>query len=323
MGRGSDYDATMDATISPATTDADLERVLDVRNAIEVEKLTLVGLRAERSAAVASLDLVAETGGRDVGAGSIAWGAISVESRNVFIFAWVLPEERHRGIGGRLLDQLVACARTAGMERMTTLVYADDTDAIAFIERRGLVVDGGGQLGKLDLAAAPVERGVAPIPGVEVAPLAERLDLEHELYDLDMLIHPEVPFLADEPLPSFESWRATGTGDPGFLPELSLVAIEGGRLIGAVQLYDNGDQVAFIGMTNVHPDARRRGVARLLKVELERRARAAGLRRIETYNDGTNERIRGLNESLGYVYNPPYVALRGPLPVPRGADVTS
>ena len=35
---------------------------------------------------------------------------------------------------------------------------------------------------------------------------------------------------------------------------------------------------------------------------------------IETFNDGTNERIRGLNESIGYVYDPPYVTLRGPLP---------
>ena len=35
---------------------------------------------------------------------------------------------------------------------------------------------------------------------------------------------------------------------------------------------------------------------------------------IETYNDGTNERIRGPNESVGYGYDPPYVLLRGPLP---------
>ena len=67
-------------------------------------------------------------------------------------------------------------------------------------------------------------------------------------------------------------------------------------------------------MTAVHPDARRRGVARLLKIELARRARDAGWVGIETYNDGSNERIRGLNESLGYVYDPPYVSLRGPLP---------
>src|SRR6185503_1751687 len=94
----------------------------------------------------------------------------------------------------------------------------------------------------------------------------------------------------------------------------SLMALEGGRVVGTVDVFDNGDKGMFIGMTAVHPDTRRRGIARLLKVELERRARAAGWKRIETWNDGTNDRIRGLNESLGYVYNRPYVALKGPLP---------
>ena len=61
--------------------------------------------------------------------------------------------------------------------------------------------------------------------------------------------------------------------DPGYLPELSLLALQHERLVGSIQLYDNADQVVFIGMIAVHPDARRRGIARLLKVELERRAR--------------------------------------------------
>jgi GNAT superfamily N-acetyltransferase len=307
----------MDVIIHEATTDADLQRVLEVRNAIEVEKQSLVALRAERSAVTGGVDLIAEVDGRDVGSGSVAWGPMSTESRNVFVFAWVLPGWRHLGIGGRLLDRLVEAARAAGMERMTTLVYADDTDAVGFVERRGLVVDGGGQLGKLDLGGPPVNRAIAPIAGIKVVTLADRPELERDLYALDTLVHPEIPFLANEPLPSFETWQATGTGDPGFLPDLTVLAVEADRLIGGVQVYDNGDDVVFIGMTTVHPDARRRGVARLLKVELERRARAAGKRRIETYNDGTNERIRGLNESLGYVYNPSYVALRGPLPPPR------
>ena len=147
-----------------------------------------------------------------------------------------------------------------------------------------------------------------------VVTLAERPELEHEMYDLDMLVHPEIPMAASEPLPTFETWQATRSGDPGFLPGLTFLALTDGRLVGAIQLYDNGDESAFIGMTAVHPDARRRGIARRLKVELARRAREQGLRAIETYNDGTNERIRGLNESIGYVYDPPYVLLRGPLP---------
>ena len=122
-------------------------------------------------------------------------------------------------------------------------------------------------------------------------------------------------------MPSFETWQETRLRRRGLPARTSACSrSRTAALLGAVEVYDNGDDVIFIGMTAVHPDARRRGVARLLKVELERRARAAGIVRIETFNDGTNERIRGLNESLGYVYNPPYVTLRGPLPPPRPAN---
>ncbi len=79
-------------------------------------------------------------------------------------------------------------------------------------------------------------------------------------------------------------------------------------------MYDNAEGTAFIGMTAVDPGARRQGIARALKVELARRAASSGWRRIETYNDGTNARMRALNESLGYEYLPASVNLKGPLP---------
>ena len=106
---------------------------------------------------------------------------------------------------------------------------------------------------------------------------ADRPDLERALYDLDMLVQPEIPFLANEPAPSFEAWQTIGTSEVGYLRDLSLIALEDDRVIGVIQMYDNADETLFIGMTTVHPDARRRGIARLLKVELARRARAAGL----------------------------------------------
>ena len=65
-------------------------------------------------------------------------------------------------------------------------------------------------------------------------------------------------------------------------------------------------------MTATHPDSRRRGIARHLKRELAWRAAAAGLRRIETYNDGANEAIKALNTELGYTYDPPFLMLKGP-----------
>jgi RimJ/RimL family protein N-acetyltransferase len=90
--------------------------------------------------------------------------------------------------------------------------------------------------------------------------------------------------------------------------------VRDGRLVGSIQIYDNAEGTAFIGMTAVDPGARRQGIARALKVELARRAASTGWHRIETYNDEANIRMRALNEALGYVYMPVYVNLKGPLP---------
>jgi GNAT superfamily N-acetyltransferase len=313
----------MEATIRAASGDVDLERVLAVRNAVEHEPQSLVALHAERGNSIATLDLIAEQDGRDVGSGSIAWGPGALETRNVFIFAWVLLAYRHQGIGGALLDRLVAFAREAGMERMTTLVYADEPDSIAFAQHRGLSIDGGGQLGKLDLTTAPTDRGVPPVDGIEIVSSGSRLDLERAVYELHAVTHAEIPFLSSQPMPSFETWMEMGGEGSGYLRDESVIALEDGRVVGTVDVFDGGEHVMFIGMTAVDPNARRRGIARLMKVELERRARAAGWTRIDTWNDGDNARIRGLNESLGYVYNPPYVSLRGPLPAPRETAAAS
>jgi GNAT superfamily N-acetyltransferase len=209
------------------------------------------------------------------------------------------------------------------MERMTTLVYADEPESIAFVEHRGLAIDGGGQLGKLDLTSAPADRGVPPIDGIEMVSSAARPDLDRAVYALHSATHSEIPMLASQPMPSFETWSKMGGEGSGYLRDESVLALEDGRVVGTVDVFDGGDHVMFIGMTAVDPNARRRGIARLMKVELERRARAGGWTRIETWNDGDNARIRGLNESLGYVYNPPYVTLRGPLPMPRDAAAGS
>src|SRR4029077_11833621 len=100
------------------------------RNPEEPEPQTLAVLRAERAGTREAFDLLAEVDGRDVGSGSVAWGPMSLESRNVFLFAWGPAHRRHRGGAGALLERLVAFAREHGMERMTTLAYADEPESI-------------------------------------------------------------------------------------------------------------------------------------------------------------------------------------------------
>jgi ribosomal protein S18 acetylase RimI-like enzyme len=101
--------------------------------------------------------------------------------------------------------------------------------------------------------------------------------------------------------------------EPSYRHDLSLIAIDDEGVAGHIEVSDDGDRRAFISMLAVAPRARRRGIARGLKVALAQRAAAAGWRELVTLNDGTNERIRRLNESLGYRYLPESLFLAGPV----------
>jgi len=289
-----------------------LGRWLTIRNAVDVRPLTIAGYRAELSGVAQDQALLATLDGVDVGAAEVGWSAVSLESHTAFLVAWVLPAWRGRGGGTSLVDECLSFARAAGMRTGRSFALDGDDGSIHFAARYGLDVVGGGQIGWLDLT--PEHADATPLSeGIEITSLADRPDLEYEVYELDELVRPEIPTMALEPRPSFEAWHAQVGGDPGFVPGLSLLALREGRLVGSMLIFDNAEGTAFIGMTAVHPDARRQGIARALKTELAARATRAGWKRLETYNDGTNERMRGLNTELGYEYQPRHVSLKGPL----------
>jgi ribosomal protein S18 acetylase RimI-like enzyme len=82
-----------------------------------------------------------------------------------------------------------------------------------------------------------------------------------------------------------------------------LVARDGAPIVGSVQLdYDtppNGRHRAEVRKLIVHPDLRRRGIARALMAELERRARSLD-RTLLTLDTRTGDKAEPLYASLGY-----------------------
>jgi ribosomal protein S18 acetylase RimI-like enzyme len=85
---------------------------------------------------------------------------------------------------------------------------------------------------------------------------------------------------------------------------LVVAARRDGRIAGAVQLdYDtppNQPHRAEIRKLLVHPDFRRRGIARAMLVELERQAKALG-RSLITLDTRTGDKAEPLYASLGYI----------------------
>ena len=82
-----------------------------------------------------------------------------------------------------------------------------------------------------------------------------------------------------------------------------LVARSGGRIVGTVQLgYDtlpNQPHRAEVSKLLVHPECRRRGIARALMAELERQAPRLG-RSLLTLDTRTGDKAEPLYASLGY-----------------------
>jgi ribosomal protein S18 acetylase RimI-like enzyme len=83
--------------------------------------------------------------------------------------------------------------------------------------------------------------------------------------------------------------------DPGAL----LVAEADGRLIGAVIAAWNGWRGSFYRLA-VEPSMRRRGVAKLLVRDGERRLRELGALRVDAVVDWRDEQAAGLWRALGY-----------------------
>ena len=71
------------------TDDDLLGRLLAVRNQVEPRSVTVAGYRAETTAAVEHLELLAVQDGRDIGAAIGGWGAILAEMGETFLEAWV------------------------------------------------------------------------------------------------------------------------------------------------------------------------------------------------------------------------------------------
>jgi mycothiol synthase len=248
-----------------------------------------------------------------VGTGTASWDVVRQGIGEATMQIWVLPEHRAKGIGSALWARLAMFARERGMHHVAARVIADDPSSLRFAEHRGLESAAMQQLGILELDASHAVTTVDGVPGIRVGSIADHPEHHRAVYDHFVTVLPEVPSWGATPVPSFEAWEAM-IAEPAYRSDLSLIALDGDAVVGQIDVDDDGERRAFIGMLTVAPGARRRGIARALKEELAHRAAAAGWTALVTVNDGTNDAIRRLNEQLGYRYLPEVVLLHGPLP---------
>src|SRR4051794_39231650 len=126
-------------TIEVATTDAELEALIDVRRRASPEEVpTLENLRFNLDRKPELVYLVARVDGDAAGCGFVeGWTTLAVGH------AVVVPQRRRCGIGSALLEELRARAHGFGIGTFQIEVRESDPDSRAFLEHRGFVQVGG------------------------------------------------------------------------------------------------------------------------------------------------------------------------------------
>jgi mycothiol synthase len=294
-------------TIEPATTDAELEELIDVRRRVDPhDVVTVENLRFDLDRNDDLAFVIARLADEPVGCGLLG-GSIDLATAHIV----VVREHRRRGIGSALLTDVRARARGFAKDTLQIEVRESDAESREFLEHRGFVQVGGEKAVALDLTQIDTPE-VDPPPGVRIVTRVEQPDRLDEMYAVGVQADEDIP--GSGGVQTFEHWRAYEIDRPTRRPELCFIALAGDEVVGYAALQVFGDE-AHHGLTATRRDWRRRGVASALKRAEIAAAKRAGFRRLLTESEERNEPMRRLNEKLGYVPAPEWsmVVMQGPV----------
>ena len=213
-----------------------------------------------------------------------------------------------RGIGAALWDHLRA-ELDERAARVVCLWARDRTACHAFIARRGFaeVIRAFEQVLALATARIPLAgaRERAAAAGIGVRTLAElratagesALHAAHDLHTISRRDQPTLGLVTPAP---YADWLAYNVTAPEALPDAYFVATDGSRLVGCSSVRRESEDQLRIGITAVLPEYRRRGLGRLLKLEVHDWGRRNGYREIHTSTTAPNTAMLALNTALGY-----------------------
>jgi mycothiol synthase len=212
----------------------------------------------------------------------------------------VRPEARGRGIGGSLLDHLLARARALGVSVVRAYAPQGDPGWDALARRHHLQVVEVDRFLLLNVDEATIG-AEARVAARSLA--SERAGSEQEAWRLDQAIHAGLGTSASFVPETFAAWRSRVLEAPGASAATVLVTrSREGALAGICALRACAAEPTTIYhvLTGVAPSQRGAGHGYALKVAAIRLARELGATRLVADTSPGNAAMLELNERLGY-----------------------
>jgi ribosomal protein S18 acetylase RimI-like enzyme len=261
---------------------------------------------------------VAEVDGKIVGVSRVIIPPGGYHPQKWMMNGGVLPEYRNQGIGSMLLDDIIAAIAPSDPIALRASGPEDSPETLQFLQKRSFQEENRFWESHLDVAKfdqAAYEQALANLTGQglrirTLADLKMEQGYERKLYEL--IIHIQ----ADMPMPepfvpySFEDYMKFEYARPNIIPNAYFIAVDGDRLVGVNILMADPQDKDHLNTddTGVHRDYRRRGIALALKLHGIAWARDHGYSTIRTTNESTNQRMLKINERLGFVKRPAWIA---------------
>lgn len=306
--------------IRPFDKETDCPAVAQVWEVVFEERVTAESLADD----LARLDpnfpfvaWVAVVDGKIVGTGYYQQMPGRYHPRKFDIQVAVLPDFRRQGIGGALYEQLREALAPFDPIALGAGARESRPDAVAFLEHRGFHEKLRNWESHLDLTVFTTDAFADRVVAAEAAGYQFRAypDLagdpmrDQKLYEMVKVARRDIP--SSEPLTdiSYEHWMK-GLARPTFMPESWMIALKDGQMVGVSNIWTTDDPAVLdVGVTAVLREHRGQGVAKALKVKSLAAAKARGTYRlVKTWNATTNAPMLAINDWLGFVRQPAYIA---------------